>query len=108
LARDLTDFLLLFSSYPGSIYSGATKLIALTVLPAGFVVLAPVELLREPTSAHLAIAAAAALGYASLRAQQPFSVKRIFFCQQLCPQAARCPTPALDRGIICGRTIPNS
>jgi ABC-2 type transport system permease protein len=66
LARDLTDFLLLFSSYPGSIYSGATKLIAFTVLPAGFVVLAPVELLREPTSAHLAIAAAAALGYASL------------------------------------------
>ena len=66
MARDLTDFLLLFSSYPGSIYSGATKLIALTVLPAGFVVLAPVELLREPTSAHLAIAAAAALGYASL------------------------------------------
>ena len=29
-ARDLTDFLLLFSSYPGSIYSGATKLIAFT------------------------------------------------------------------------------
>jgi ABC-2 type transport system permease protein len=67
-ARDLTDFLLLFSSYPGSIYSGGTKLIAFTVLPAGFVVLAPVEFLREPTPTHLGIAAAAAIGYASLAA----------------------------------------
>ena len=38
-ARDLTDFMLLFSSYPGSIYSGATKLIAYSLLPAGFIVL---------------------------------------------------------------------
>jgi ABC-2 type transport system permease protein len=68
LARDLTDFMLLFSSYPGSIYSGATKLIAYTVLPAGFVVLAPAQLLREPTLAHLAVAAAAAIVYASLAA----------------------------------------
>jgi ABC-2 type transport system permease protein len=66
LARDLTDFLLLFSSFPGSIYSGATRLIAFTVLPAGFVVLAPGDFVREPTPAHLAIAAAAAMGYAAL------------------------------------------
>ena len=65
-ARDLTDFLILFASYPGSIYSGATKFIAFTILPAGFVVLAPVELLREPTPAHLTIAAAAAIGYAGI------------------------------------------
>jgi ABC-2 type transport system permease protein len=65
-ARDLTDFMLLFSSYPGSVYSGATKLIAFTILPAGFVVLAPVELLREPTLAHFAIAVAAAAGYAAV------------------------------------------
>jgi ABC-2 type transport system permease protein len=65
-ARDLTDFLLLFSSYPGSIYTGATKLIAFTIFPAGFVVLAPVELLRQPTAANLGIAAAAAIGYATL------------------------------------------
>src|SRR5215472_14966555 len=38
-ARDLTDFMLLFSTYPGSIYTGATKLVAYTILPAGFVVL---------------------------------------------------------------------
>jgi ABC-2 type transport system permease protein len=65
-ARELTDFMLLFSSYPGSVYSGAAKVIAFTILPAGFVVLAPVELLREPTLAHLAIAVAAAAGYAAV------------------------------------------
>jgi ABC-2 type transport system permease protein len=65
-ARDLTDFMLLMSSYPGSVYAGPTKLIAYTVLPAGFVVLAPVELIREPTLVHLAIAAAAAAGYAAV------------------------------------------
>jgi ABC-2 type transport system permease protein len=65
-ARDLTDFMLLFSGYPGSVYSGATKLIAFTILPAGFIVLAPVELLREPTLAHLGIAVAAAAGYTAL------------------------------------------
>ena len=54
-ARDLTEFLLLFSTFPGSIYSGATRLIAFTVLPAGFVVLAPVAFVREPTPAHLAV-----------------------------------------------------
>jgi ABC-2 type transport system permease protein len=64
-ARDLTDFILMFSSYPGSLYSGTTKLIAFTILPAGFVVLAPVDLIREPTLAHLAIAVAAAIGYAA-------------------------------------------
>jgi len=66
LARDLTDFMLLFSSYPGSVYSGPTKLIAYTILPAGFVVLAPVEFLRTPTPGHLAIAVAGAAGYAAI------------------------------------------
>jgi viologen exporter family transport system permease protein len=65
-SRELTDFMLLLSSYPGSIYSGTTKLIAFTILPAGFVVLAPVEFLREPTLAHLGIAVAAAVGYAAV------------------------------------------
>jgi ABC-2 type transport system permease protein len=65
-ARDLTDFMLLFASYPGSVYAGATKLIAYTVLPAGFVVLAPVEMIREPTPVHLGIAVAAPIGYAAV------------------------------------------
>ncbi len=67
-ARDLTDFMLLFSSYPGSIYSGATKVIAYTLLPAGFVVLAPVTFLRSPSLATLGVLVASALGYAALAA----------------------------------------
>ena len=65
-ARDLTDFMLLFSSYPGSIYSGATKIVAYTLLPAGFIVLAPVAFLRTPTLASLAILLASAAGYAAV------------------------------------------
>lgn len=67
-ARDLTDFTLLFSSYPGSIYQGAVKVIAYTVLPAGFVVMAPVRLLREPSPATLAVVLGAAVLYAGIAA----------------------------------------
>jgi ABC-2 type transport system permease protein len=66
LARDLTDFMILVSSYPGSIYSGASKIIAYTLLPAGFIVLTPVSLLRSPGLATLAVELAAALAYAGL------------------------------------------
>jgi ABC-2 type transport system permease protein len=68
LARDLTDFMILVSSYPGSIYSGASKIIAYTLLPAGLVVLTPVSLLRRPSLATLATEAGAAIAYASLAA----------------------------------------
>lgn len=67
-ARDLTDFMLLFSSYPGSIYTGMTKVIAYSLLPAGFVVLIPVEVLRAPSWQNLAILAAATIGYAAMAA----------------------------------------
>lgn len=65
-ARDLTDFTLLFSSYPGSIYQGAVKVVAYSILPAGFVVMAPVEMLREPSLRSIAIVLAGAGLYASL------------------------------------------
>jgi ABC-2 type transport system permease protein len=65
-ARDLTDFMLMFSSYPGSIYTGATKFIAYTLLPAGFVVLTPVTFLRAPSLQTRAILVASALGYAAI------------------------------------------
>ena len=65
-ARDLTDFMLLFSSYPGSIYSGMTKVVAYTLLPAGFIVLTPVAFLRAPAAETFAIIVAATLGYAVL------------------------------------------
>jgi ABC-2 type transport system permease protein len=65
-ARDLTDFMLLFSSYPGSIYTGATKVVAYTLLPAGFVVLTPVALFRQPSIATLALTVAGAAAYLAL------------------------------------------
>lgn len=67
-ARDLTDFMLLFSTYPGSIFSGWTKVIAYTILPAGFVVLAPVSLLRHPSWQALALVIAGAAVYVSVAA----------------------------------------
>jgi ABC-2 type transport system permease protein len=67
-ARDLTDFMLLLSSYPGSIYAGVSKVVAYTLLPAGFVVLTPVAMLREPGWQTLAIMLGSALGYAALAA----------------------------------------
>jgi ABC-2 type transport system permease protein len=76
-ARDLTDFMLLFSSYPGSIYTGATKVVAYTILPAGFVVLMPVRLLAQPDLALLVVALAAAGGYLVLAlASFHFGLKR--------------------------------
>ena len=66
LARDLTEFMILVSSYPGSIYSGASKMIAYTLLPAGFIVLTPVSLVRAPGVAILAVELAAMLAYAAL------------------------------------------
>jgi ABC-2 type transport system permease protein len=66
LARDMTEFVILVSTYPGSVYSGASKLIAYTLLPAGFIVLTPVRLLRHPSLATLAITIGAALTYAAI------------------------------------------
>ena len=67
-ARDLTDFTILFSSNPPSIYRGAVKFIAFTVLPAGFVVVTPVQLVRHPGPAVLAAVLGAAALYATLAA----------------------------------------
>ncbi len=65
-ARDLTDFMLLFSSYPGSIYQGAVKTIAFTILPAGFVVLAPMGMVRNPGVQTLALMLFGAVVYGAI------------------------------------------
>ncbi|MFZ3007536.1 MAG: ABC-2 family transporter protein [Phenylobacterium sp.] len=65
-ARELTDFMLLFSSYPGSIYQGAVKTIAFTLLPAGFVVLAPMGMVRNPGLQTLAVVLFGAVVYAAI------------------------------------------
>jgi ABC-2 type transport system permease protein len=66
LARDLADFLILVSSYPGSIFSGPSRWIIFTVLPGGFVVLTPVKMLREPSLGTFAVLVAAMAVYVAL------------------------------------------
>jgi ABC-2 type transport system permease protein len=65
-ARDLVEFLITFGTWPGSIWSGATKLIVYTIVPAGFVVVLPVRFLREPNVAEGLLVVTAALVYAAL------------------------------------------
>lgn len=65
-ARDVVDFVILLSSYPGSIYSGAMKLVVYTFVPAGFVVLVPVAFLRAPGLAGGSMLGGAAVAYAGL------------------------------------------
>ncbi len=66
LSRDLMDFTLMVSMYPASIYSGWTKIVAFTVLPAGFVAMAPVGLVRNPSWPALGLAVGGAAAYAVL------------------------------------------
>jgi ABC-2 type transport system permease protein len=68
LSRDLADFTLMIATYPSSIYTGWAKIAAFTVLPAGFVGMAPVTLVREPSWQAAAIAVGGALGLAVVAA----------------------------------------
>ena len=65
-ARDVVDFVILLSSYPGSIYSGPMKFVVYTFVPAGFVVLLPVAALREKSLTDVTTMTAAAIAYAGL------------------------------------------
>lgn len=65
-ARDLTDFVVMFSSYPAAIYSGSMKLVVYTVFPAGFVVFLPVRFLRAPTPALAFTMVGASAAYVGL------------------------------------------
>ena len=58
------DFTLLVSTYPASIYSGWVKIVAFTILPAGFVAMAPVSLVRDPSPGAAAFAIGGAAVYA--------------------------------------------
>jgi ABC-2 type transport system permease protein len=64
--RDLVDFVVLFSMYPGSIWQGPLRLLVHTLLPAGFIVLMPVRLLRQPGWLDALVLMGAALAYAAL------------------------------------------
>ena len=65
-ARDLVEFVILFSSYPGSIFTGFDRIIIYSLLPAGFIVLTPVRLLRAPDLSTFALLAAATAAYVGL------------------------------------------
>jgi ABC-2 type transport system permease protein len=66
LTRQLWEFLLTFSLYPPTLFSGALRMLLFTALPAGFIGYLPVELLRDFSIETLAGTSAATLGYALL------------------------------------------
>jgi ABC-2 type transport system permease protein len=68
LARDLADFVIMVSSYPGSIFTGPARWVVFTILPGGFVVLTPVKMLREPSWETLAVLIAAVAVYVAIAA----------------------------------------
>jgi ABC-2 type transport system permease protein len=63
-ARDLTDFMITFSFYPGSIYGGMLKLVTYTLFPAAFITLIPVALIRGADWTQALILALATILYA--------------------------------------------
>jgi ABC-2 type transport system permease protein len=66
LARQVWEFLITFSLYPPTLFSGGLRLLLFTALPAGFIGYLPVELLRRFSPETLAVTSAATLGYALL------------------------------------------
>ena len=68
LSRQVSEFMVLFSAYPKTIFSGALKVALYTIIPAGFIAYLPVELVRAPNLWVLAAVLAGAIGYASLAA----------------------------------------
>jgi len=68
LARQASEFMVLFSAYPKTVFTGALKVALYTIVPAGFIAYLPVELFRAPSLLLLAGVVGGALLYASLAA----------------------------------------
>lgn len=68
LSRTLWDFTLTFSLYPPALFGGLLRFVLLTVLPAFWVSYVPVELIRQPSLATLALLLGATIGYAAFAA----------------------------------------
>ncbi len=66
LSRDLQDFTLMVAMYPSTIYSGWTKILIFTLLPAGFISVAPVAMVRSPSLQAFATASGAAVVFPAL------------------------------------------
>jgi ABC-2 type transport system permease protein len=69
LPRQLWEFLLTFSLYPGSLFSGALRFLLATALPAFFVGHLPAELVRAPSGSTLAWVVGAAVVWAAIAAR---------------------------------------
>ena len=66
LAQQLTNALLMFSTYPTTLFSGLVRVVLFTAIPAGFIAYVPVRFLREWEPWQLASLAAGATLYALL------------------------------------------
>jgi len=66
LNRAASEFLVLFSVYPKTVFSGALKFALFTILPAGFISFLPVETLRAPSFMGVAAVVGGAVLYAGL------------------------------------------
>jgi len=62
LSRQLQDFVLVFSTYPESLFTGIMRILLFTIVPAGFITYVPVHILRDASLIEfpLAITVAAA------------------------------------------------
>lgn len=66
LARQVDNAMIHFSTYPGSIFDGAVRVLLFTFIPAGFVNHLPVEVMREGNLGFLALAWAAGIAWLAL------------------------------------------
>jgi ABC-2 type transport system permease protein len=66
LARQLWEFVIVFSVYPQTIFGGAMRVLLFTVIPAGFIGYLPVELVRGFSLGGLAAVLGGAFLYGAL------------------------------------------
>lgn len=66
LARQITDFIVTFCTYPPVLFGWKLKVLLFTLLPAGFISYLPVALVRDFDASTLALALAGAAIYGAL------------------------------------------
>ena len=65
-ARQMWEFVIIFSVYPQTVYGTFLRVVLFTVIPAGFIGYLPVELLRSFSVLGLAATLGGAAAYAGL------------------------------------------
>jgi ABC-2 type transport system permease protein len=64
LPRQLLEFTIVFSTYPGALFTGVLRVVLFTLIPAGIIGYLPAEFLRAPSLGGLAWALGATIAYA--------------------------------------------